>query len=158
MKKLLIITALVGGLGLVGYQAASANGYGPGNGPGFGGGYGYCGNYGYGAPGVTGDNGNFTKFNDETADLRKDLTVKQAELDALYRQETPDSKKIAALTGDLVDLQNKLDKVAGKYDLNRGVRGPGYAMGYGMGYGMGFGPGSMMGYYGNGYGRNMMNW
>ncbi len=156
MKKLLIISALVGTLGLVGYQVATAQA--DGNRPGYGPGYGYCGNYGFGGPGVTGDNANFTKFSDETVDLRKELITRRAELGALYRQDNLDSKKIAALTGDIVDLQNKLDTVAKKYELDRGSRGPAYAMGYGMGYGMG--PG-MMGYgqgYGPGYGRHMMDW
>ena len=143
MKKLLVISALVGTLGLAGYQVAAANGYGPG----FGGGYGYCGNYGYGGT------ANFSKFRDASFDIRKELATKQAELEALYRQDNPDAKQISSLTGDIVDLQNNLDKIAEKFEIDRGMRGPGYAMGYGMGYGSG-----MMGYGGRGYGRHMMDW
>jgi len=50
MKKLLLITALIGTIGLAGYQMASARTANTGS-QGWGSGYGYCGNFGGGGPG-----------------------------------------------------------------------------------------------------------
>jgi hypothetical protein len=149
MKKLALIAALVGAVGLAGYQMASAHM--DGHGPGFGGGYGSCGNYGPDGPAYSDeDNANLTKFRDETVGLRKDLAVKRSELGAINRQDNPDAKRVAELTGEIFDLQTKLEQIAEKYELNKGGRG------YGM-RGNGRHPG-MMGPGGRGYGRHMMDW
>jgi hypothetical protein len=144
MKKLLLIAALIGSLGLGGYQVASAHM------GGYGGGYGYCGDYGYGGQGYTEDDAEaISKFRAETVAIRRDLAVKRAELRALNRQDNPDVKRVAELTGEVFDLQTKLDQIAEKHELHKGGRG------YGHGYGDHRG---MMGDGGRGRGRHMMDW
>lgn len=52
------------------------------------------------------------EFMVETAGLRKQLAVKQAELRALMAQTNPDEKKVAAATGEAYDLRNTLRQKA----------------------------------------------
>lgn len=136
MKKTLLAAALIGTIGIAGVQIASAHND-------FGGNYGgYCGNYSTQDRGFSEqDSKAYEKFLDDTGTIRKEIAVKQSELNALYRQDNPDEKKVAALTGELYDLQNQINQKA----RTAGLSNPGY------------GPGMMWG-TGSGRGRNMMKW
>ena len=129
MKKYLLATALLATIGFTGFSLANARGnYGYGPGPGYGdcGGPGYCNNAAY----LEKDNEKATAFYEETQDTRKQIIVKQSELDALMRQDNPDEKKVAKLAGEIYDLQSimtaKADKAFGD--------NPGYGYGRGRGY------------------------
>jgi hypothetical protein len=143
MKKLITVAALIGAISLAGAQTASAHG-----GRDFSNNNDYCGSYGsYGT-----DDRTFTekdaeaveKFRTETNSVRKEIVVKRSELNALLRNDNPDEKKVAKLTGDLFDLETELEAKAEK----TGVRNR---------YSYDHGPG-MMGTYGRGNGRHMMGW
>jgi len=132
MKKVLIAAALIGAVGLVGTQIASArNGFGGGCGPGTGGG---CGGNGPGgwSETVEQDDPALAKFLDETADIRRDLVVKRSALSAMMRQDNPDETKVATLTGELYDLRGQLETMAEEAGLEKYARGPGM-MGNGRG-------------------------
>jgi Spy/CpxP family protein refolding chaperone len=139
MKKLITAAAIMSVISLAGIQAASAHGgnYSNNND--------YCGSYGT-------DDRTFTekdaeaveKFRVETKSTRKDIVVKRSELNALLRNDNPDEKKVAKLTGDLYDLETEFEAKAEK----TGVRSR-YAYDHGPG---------MMGTYGQGRGGHMMGW
>lgn len=142
MKKTITAVALLAALTFVGIETVSAHGgrslfnrdYGPG----------YCGNYyndnrGYSEE----DQAAFDQFKKETATIRKDIVVKQSELDALMRQDNPDETKVAKLTGELYDLETDLDKKADAAGVDSDYDD--------------YGPGMMRG-YGWGPGRHMMGW
>jgi len=142
MKKIMIAAALIGVVTIVGTQFASAHG---GFGGGYGNGYRYCGN-GYGrfdnqAYSETVRN-NYDKFLDETKATRKEIFVKRSELNALIQQGNPDENKVAALTGELYDLNAELDTKADAVGIESG-----YMHGPGMMWNNGWGPG-----------RHMMGW
>lgn len=127
MKKMIMTTALIGLIGFAGIQLASAHSYG--------GGYGYCGNYNGGYAALNDkDREAIEKFRSETSDIRKEIVVKRSELNALARQDNPDEKKVARLTGELYDLQEAFEKKAG----DTGYRG------YGMMHDGGYRGGHMM--------------
>ncbi|MDR3640701.1 MAG: periplasmic heavy metal sensor [Humidesulfovibrio sp.] len=95
-----------------------------------------------------------------TAQLRQQLFVKHAELDALLYGGSADERKIQSLTKEITDLSAKLftDHVKLRQELIKaGV--PVGGMGHGMGYGgMGYGGGMMNGYGGGmGYHGGMMD-
>jgi hypothetical protein len=139
MKKLLISTALIGLIGFAGIQMASAHGYG---------GYGYCGDFDRGYTSLNDkDKEALEKFEAETASIRKEIVVKRSELNALMRQDNPDAKRVAQLTGELYDLQTGLDNKA----ESTGVEGFGEGHRGGYGYGM---------MWGNSWHRSghMMDW
>ena len=139
MKKLITAAAIMSVISLAGIQAASAHGgnYSNNND--------YCGSYGT-------DDRTFTekdaeaveKFRVETNSTRKEIVVKRSELNALLRNDNPDEKKVAKLTGDLYDLETELEAKA----ESTGVRNRHF---------YGHGPG-MMGTYGQGRGGHMMGW
>jgi len=139
MRKLMTTVALIGAISLTGIQIASAH---SGN---YSNNNDYCGSY-------STDDRTFTekdaeaveKFRAETNSVRKEIVVKRSELNALLRNDNPDEKKVAKLTGDLYDLESELDAKAEK----TGIRGR-YAYDHGSG---------MMGTYGSGRGRHMMGW
>jgi hypothetical protein len=139
MKKFVTAAAIIGVISLAGIQTASAHG---GN---YSNNYDYCGSY-------STDNRTFTekdaeaieKFRAETNSVRKEIVVKRSELNALFRNDNPDEKKVAKLTGDLYDLETELNAKAEK----TGVRNR---------YSYDHGPG-MMGTYGRGRGGHMMGW
>ncbi|MES9996588.1 periplasmic heavy metal sensor [Desulfovibrio aminophilus] len=86
--------------------------------------------------------------------LRDELFVKQAELDAVERQQSPDLNAVRTLAKDITTLRGKLfdqgEAFRAKVEKETGIE-----MGPGRGYGMGYGRGSGMGYghgYGHGYG------
>jgi Spy/CpxP family protein refolding chaperone len=139
MKKFVTAAAIIGVISLAGIQTASAHG---GN---YSNNYDYCGSY-------STDDRTFTekdaeaieKFRAETNSVRKEIVVKRSELNALFRNDNPDEKKVAKLTGDLYDLETELNAKAEK----TGVRNR---------YSYDHGPG-MMGTYGRGRGGHMMGW
>ncbi|MCM0755623.1 periplasmic heavy metal sensor [Desulfovibrio aminophilus] len=86
--------------------------------------------------------------------LRDELFIKQAELDAVERQQNPDLNAVRTLAKDITVLRGKLadqrDAFRAKVEKETGIEmGPG--RGYGMGYGHGYGHDG----YGMGYGRGM---
>ena len=124
MKKYLVAAALVGAIGFTGMSMANARGnYGYGPGPGYGNcdGGRYCDNGSYSEE----DSEKASAFFEENKGLRKEIVVKRSELDALMRQENPDEKKVAKLTGDLYDLQTTMEEKADKAFEGRAGYGPG---------------------------------
>jgi len=139
MKKLITATAIMSIISLAGIQAASAHGgkYSNNND--------YCGSYGtYDNTYTEKDAEAIEKFLVETNSTRKQIVVKRSELNALLRNDNPDEKKVAKLTGDLYDLETELEAKA----ESTGVRNRHF---------YGHGPG-MMGTYGQGRGGHMMGW
>jgi len=130
MKKYLVAAALIGAIGFSGISMVNARGnygYGPGPGNGNCGGGRYCDNVSYSEK----DDEKAAAFFEETKEVRKEIVVKRSELDALMRQDNPDEKKVAKLTGDLYDLQTTMEEKAGK-TFEDGRR-PGYGPGPGNG-------------------------
>jgi len=131
MKKTLIISALVVGMGFFGLQQASAN-WGMGDGPGMGHGClkgGPC----YSQLDAAAKE-KVDKFYNETKDLRKQIVMKHAEERAIMRSENPDPVKAAKLAGEIFDLGATLEgkaEAAGVSGLiNCGkCDGPGQGMG-----------------------------
>ncbi|MFC1837334.1 periplasmic heavy metal sensor [Thermodesulfobacteriota bacterium] len=138
MKKLVTAAAIISIISLGGIQMASAHsGYSNNND--------YCGSYSTDDRTYTEKNVEaIEKFRTETNSIRKDIVVKRSELNALLRNDNPDEKKVAKLTGDLFDLETELEAKAEKTGVsNRNAydHGPG-----------------MMGNYGWGRGGHMMGW
>jgi len=130
MKKYLAAAALIGLIGFTGLSMANARGnYGYGPGPGYGdcGGGRYCNAW---SPSEK-DDPKASAFFEETKEMRKEIVVKRSELDALMRQDNPDEKKVAKLTGDLYDLETAMSEKAEK-TFEGGPR-PGYGPGPGYG-------------------------
>ena len=129
MKKYLVAAALIGVIGFSGMSMANARGYGYGPGPGYGdcNGGRYCDNWSYSEK----DEAKASAFFEETKETRKEIVVKRSELDALMRQDNPDEKKVAKLTGELYDLQAMMEEKADKAFEGRA----GYGYGRGPGYG-----------------------
>jgi Spy/CpxP family protein refolding chaperone len=139
MKKVIATTAILSIISLASVQAASAHsGYSNNND--------YCGSYGtYDKAYTEKDTEAIEKFRSDTSSLRKEIIVKRSELNALLRNDNPDEKKVAKLTGDLYDLETELEAKAEK----TGVKGR---------YAYDHGPGMMGTYGGWGRGRHMMGW
>lgn len=139
MKKLVTAAAIISVISLAGIQTVSAHG---GN---YSNNYDYCGSYSI-------DDRTFTEkdaeaietFRTETNSVRKDIVVKRSELNALLRNDNPDERKVAKLTGELYDLESEFEEKAEK----TGIRNR---------YSYNHGPG-MMGTYGRGRGGHMMGW
>jgi len=122
MKKYLAAAALAGLIGFTGISLANARGYGYGPGPG----YGDCqGPRSCSTWYADKDDEKAAAFREETKALRKEIVVKRSELDALMRQDNPDEKKVAQLTGDLFDLESQMDNKAEKAFGDRPGDGPG---------------------------------
>ena len=139
MKKLITAAALIGAISLAGIQTASAHGgYNSNN-------YDSCGSYNTEDRTFTEKDAEvIEKFRAETNSVRKEIVVKRSELNALLRNDNPDERKVAKLTGELYDLESEFEAKAEK----TGVRNR-YAYDHGP---------SMMGTYGSGRGRHMMGW
>jgi hypothetical protein len=139
MKKLVTATAIISIISLAGIQTASAHGgnYSNNND--------YCGSYGTDDRTFTKkDAATIEKFQTETNSVRKEIVVKRSELNALLRNDNPNEKKVAKLTGDLYDLETEFEAKAEETGIkNR------YAYDHGPG---------MMGTYGRGRGGHMMGW
>jgi len=142
MKKVLTIAALIGAVSFAGIQTASAHG-----GRNYNTNYGndYCGSYNteYSIP-ADKDLAAIEKFRDDTSRVRKEIIVKRSELNALLRNDNPDEKKVARLTGELYDLTTELNDEAEAAEISSS-------------FAYGHGPGRMRG-YGRGHGRYMMGW
>lgn len=148
MKKALLVTAVVVGIGFIGFQAANAHM----GGRGMMGGGPNCGNCPQGQGTTTqlteAEQKALEKFHADTKELRKQVVVKHAELRALQNQTNPDPEKIATLTGELYDLKTTLADKAKAAGITTGadcpMGGPGM-MGNGMmhGHGMMHGNGKM---------------
>jgi hypothetical protein len=103
----------------------------------------YCGGPGAGPRGWNQGAEAYKKFLEETAQIRKSLAVDRAELNAVMAGPNPDPKKVAELTGRIVDNQEALAEIAGAANINAGfgcgfgrnAACPGPGFGYGRGYG-----------------------
>jgi len=144
MKKALLVTAVVVGIGFIGFQAANAR---MGGGGMMGGGP-NCGNCPQGQGTATqlteAEQKALEKFHADTKELRKQIVVKHAELQALQNQTNPDAKKIATLTGELYDLKTTLTDKAKAAGITTGAGCPNGGPGM-MGGGMMHGRGKMHG-------------
>jgi hypothetical protein len=140
MKKVLATTAILSIISLAGVQAASAHG-----GRNYSSNYDYCGSYGtYDKAYTEKDTEAIEKFRSETSSIRKEIVVKRSELNALLRNDNPDEKKVAKLTGDLYDLKAELETKAEEAGVDNRYA---YRHGQGMMRGYGWGPdGHMMGW------------
>ena len=89
------------------------------------------------------------KFHTDTAGLRKQMMVKQAELAALWEAEKPDQNAIVAKQKELNALRDQMQEKMTAFQFEAMKIAPGCYMGmgegYGMGPGMGNGPGMGMG-------------
>lgn len=149
-KTLRIALAALATLALTSSLALARPGGGPGSGPG--GGQGNCPGYGGGMAQLTPEKqAAFQKLHDafaaKTAQMRADLGVKMAELNALAVAQTPDQAKIEALTKQIGELKGKLlaERTQFRIQVAKEV-GPGVAGGCGGG----MGGGMMGGYHGGG--------
>ena len=139
MKKLATAAAIISVISLAGIQTVSAH---DGN---YSNNNDYCGSYSTDDRTVTEkDTAAIEKFRTETNSVRKDIVVKRSELNALLRNDNPDEKRVAKLTGDLYDLETEFEAKAEE----TGVKNR-YAYDHGPG---------MMGTYGRGRGGHMMGW
>jgi len=144
-KSILALTMVVSlGLGLTAVSAYAWYGGGPGGGDGPRPGY-----------GVNVDDAAYKKFMDDTAQLRRELAVDRAEMNALMAGENPDPAKVRELAGRLTDNREKLAETARAANIDAP-----YGYGYGpnpncrgYGYGRGFGPNDKRSGYGRGYGN-----
>ncbi len=75
------------------------------------------------------------KFFEDTLELRKQIVVKSAELNAQMHRQDPDAKAVGRLTGELFELRNSMHQKAEDAGIARngcdcggpGPRGPGHA-------------------------------
>jgi len=87
------------------------------------------------------------KFRNDTADLRKQMMVKHAELAALKKAEKPDQAAIDAKQKELKALWDQMKEKRTAFQAEAGkispelAKGCGRGMGGGMGHGRGMGPG-----------------
>ena len=144
MKKILISIAVIGIMGLFACQHADAGrGWGMNPGPG-------CPNWdgGYSRLQNVAPQKDIDAFLLATADLRKNLAMKQAEYQAIMNAAAPDPAKAAAVTGEIFQLRNQIRAKAVESGLNVGPGRGGYPCpdGWGNGYGPGGGRGPCRGY------------
>lgn len=134
-RKAILGAVLVGALALAGMDSAGARpwGGGPGWSP-------ACDNCPAGLQTRQADEKTIAarnKFLSETVAVRREMTVKRAEQEALLQSENPDAKRIAQLTGEIFDLREQLLTKAKEYGLD----GPGFGGCHCLGAGMDPGPG-----------------
>jgi len=93
------------------------------------------------------------KFMNDTAEVRKQMVVKRAELKALWKAEKPDEKAIVAKQKELNALRGQLQEKSVAFRLEAHKIAPhlAHCFGHGMGGGLG-GHGGFMG-PGDGHGR-----
>jgi hypothetical protein len=89
-------------------------------------------------------------FLEATTELRKGLSMKHAEYQALMNSTNPDPAKAASITGEIFQLQDQIRMKAKNAGLKTGCGFNGY--GCGGGWGNGYGPGR-----GRGYCRGFLN-
>jgi Spy/CpxP family protein refolding chaperone len=85
------------------------------------------------------------KFHADTAGLRKQMMVKEAELAALWENEKPDQAAIQAKQKELNGLRDQMQEKMTALEFEIKKIAPDFKMGRGMGEGMGYGPGKGMG-------------
>ncbi|THB78541.1 MAG: periplasmic heavy metal sensor [Desulfobulbaceae bacterium] len=90
-------------------------------------------------------------FYNDTLDIRKQLTMKRAEKQALLRSETPDPAAMSKIAGEMFDLRQTLQQKAQEAGVDS-IAGAGFGRGQGFGNGDGMGGGRK----GKGGGRQMM--
>lgn len=71
----------------------------------------------------------FTKFLEDTADIRKEIAIDRAELEAIMAGENPDSTRARELSSNIADNQEKLAEIARANDIGA----PGVGVGGGCG-------------------------
>ncbi len=126
MKRSIVITlaVLTIGLLLAGVVHARWNGYGMGHEMGYGMGY-----------GSDTDIETLKKFRKETLSLREDLMDKEIEIQNEYNKKKPNTKRVAELRKEIIDLQSKIEEIADKHEIampvGRGMKSQGM-MGRGM--------------------------
>ncbi len=76
--------------------------------------------YGTAYPMAGTDASQVAEFQSETLELRDALLAKRIELRNEYAKPVPDSKRVASLRKDIVDLQTQIRTVADKYGLSGG--------------------------------------
>jgi len=125
MKKTMLSIALAAIIGMAGFQVAEARqGLGPGAAAG----------PGYGRMAVQPDEDTLKarqQFHDETLQLRRQIVVKQTELQAVLAAQKPDEKRAASLAAELFDLRTQKHQKA--RELGIALPGQGLGMGQGMG-------------------------
>lgn len=122
-KKIILGTLLAGAIVLGAMQTAGAAPWGGGT---------WCGGCGQGygcRSGGQGDESTLAardRFLADTVELRKAIITRKAEQNALLRNDNPDPKRVAELSGELFDLHEQLRTRAAEAGLNDfGNRGPG---------------------------------
>ena len=85
------------------------------------------------------------KFRTDTAEARKQVMVKHAELAALWKSATPDEKAIVAKQKELTALKGQMQEKSVAFKLEARKIAPELAKGSGRGMGCGMGPGGGMG-------------
>lgn len=129
-KRTLVVLGLVLSMGLIVAGSSFARG---------GGGYGMMGaGYDRGAGDCYRADVDFesmTKFRKETLSLRDELLTKRLELRQEYEVDTPDADRIGQLRKGIIDVETEIQKVADKYDIDRGGKGSRFRGDYGRGYG-----------------------
>lgn len=139
MKKKIIAAVLVSGLA-VSSVAMAGWGRGAGNPGGC-----YCGQQGYYQQLDPAVQEKLDAFYNDTADLRKQLVMKQAERRALLNSTNPDPAAASKLAGEIFDLRTTLQQKAEAAGVDQymgpGMMGGGRGMGPGMMGGRGMGPG-----------------
>ncbi|MFP4476025.1 MAG: hypothetical protein ACLFOY_10755 [Desulfatibacillaceae bacterium] len=136
MRKATILLIGLISLGLVASAAWSYDGWGMQRGPGY-----------QGDQWTKEQSEQYSKFLNETKELRKNLYSARSEYMALMHSTDPDPTRARELSGEIYDLEEKLEGVADKYELpNIGPRGRGYGYcpGWGGGSRGGSGPGPGM--------------
>jgi zinc resistance-associated protein len=81
------------------------------------------------------------KFMNDTADVRKQMMVKHAELAALWKAEKPDEKAIVAKQKELNAVKGQMQEKSVAFRLEARKIAPQLAQGFGHGMGMGRGMG-----------------
>jgi zinc resistance-associated protein len=81
------------------------------------------------------------KFMNDTADVRKQMMVKHAELAALWKAEKPDEKAIVAKQKELNAVKGQMQEKSVAFRLEARKIAPQLAQGFGRGMGMGRGMG-----------------
>jgi zinc resistance-associated protein len=86
------------------------------------------------------------KFHADTAGLRKQMMVKEAEMASLWQTEKPDQAAIQAKQKELNALRDQMQEKMTALEFEVKKIAPDFKMGRGMGEGMGRGPGMGMGH------------
>ena len=85
------------------------------------------------------------KFRNDTAEARKQMMVKHAELAALWKAEKPDEKAIVAKQKELNAIRGQMTEKSVAFRLEARKIAPQLAQGFGRGMGGGMGHGGGMG-------------